>query len=185
MRASLIFTSTAIFMTVLFMTARISRAASTLPPLTSVPHVDLTRYMGVWHEVARIDHSFQKGCIKSSATYTLLPDGEVEVINRCVDEKDGRLREAKGRAWSVDPNGNARLKVSFFWPFRGDYWIIDLGTEYEYAVVGSPNRQYLWILARQPAMDDAVYKGILERLTAQGFAVDQLVRQAAKERRQE
>ena len=105
-----------------------------------------------------------------------IPDGEVEVINRCVNEKDGRLREAKGRAWSVDPDGNARLKVSFFWPFRGDYWIIDLGKEYEYAVVGSPNRKYLWILARQPAMDDSVYKGILERLTSQGFSVEQLVR---------
>lgn len=104
--------------------------------------------MGVRHEIARIDHFFQKGCIKGSATYSLLPDGEIEVINRCVNEKDGRLREAKGRAWSVDQKGNARLKISFFWPFREDYWIVDLGKEYEYAVVGSPNRQYLWILAR-------------------------------------
>jgi apolipoprotein D and lipocalin family protein len=132
--------------------------------------------MGVWYEIARIDHSFQRGCVKSSATYTLLPDGDVEVINRCVNEKDGRLREAKGRAWSVDPEGNSRLKVSFFWPFRGDYWIVELGKEYEYAVVGAPNRRFLWILARQPIMDDSVYKGILERLTSQGFAVDQLVR---------
>lgn len=176
MRSSHIIVSTAILMTILFIVARSGRAASGFPPLTTVSHVDLTRYMGVWHEIARIDHSFQKGCIKSSATYTLLPDGEVEVINRCVNEKDGRLREAKGRAWSVDPEGNARLKVSFFWPFRGDYWIVDLGKEYEYAVVGSPNRQYLWILARQPPMDEIVYKGILERLASQGFAVDLLVR---------
>lgn len=163
-------------MTILLFAARNGRAASGLPSVTTVPHVDLTRYMGVWHEIARIDHTFQKGCVKSSATYTLLPDGEVEVINRCVNEKDGRLREARGKAWSVDPEGNARLKVSFFWPFRGDYWIIDLGKEYEYAVVGSPNRQYLWILARQPVMDDIVYKGILERLANQGFAVELLVR---------
>ncbi len=176
MRPSLIILSAAIIVTILFIVVRNGQAASGLPPLATVPHVDLTRYMGVWHEIARIDHSFQKGCIKSSATYTMLPDGEVEVINRCVNEKDGRLREAKGRAWSVDPDGNARLKVSFFWPFRGDYWIIDLGKEYEYAVVGSPNRKYLWILARQPAMDDSVYKGILERLTSQGFSVEQLVR---------
>ncbi|MBV5340243.1 MAG: lipocalin family protein [Deltaproteobacteria bacterium] len=176
MRLSLIILSTAVFTAVLFVAVRSSRAASTFPPLITVPHVDLIRYMGVWHEIARIDHSFQKGCIKSSATYTMLPDGEVEVINRCVNGKDGRLREAKGRAWSVDPENNARLKVTFFWPFRGDYWIIDLGKEYEYAVVGSPNRQYLWILARQPVMDDIVYKGILERLTTQGFRVEQLVR---------
>jgi apolipoprotein D and lipocalin family protein len=176
MRSSLIIMFTAVFMAVLFVAVRNSQAASGLPPLTTVPHVDLTRYMGVWHEIARIDHSFQKGCIKSSATYTLLPNGEVEVINRCINEKDGRLREAKGRAWSVDPEGNARLKVSFFWPFRGDYWIVDLGKEYEYAVVGSPNRQYLWILARQPVMNGSVYRGVLEKLTSQGFAVDQLVR---------
>jgi apolipoprotein D and lipocalin family protein len=168
--------TTSIILAVLFVTAKSSRAASGLPLLTTVPHVDLTRYMGVWHEIARIDHSFQKGCVKSSATYSLFPDGEVEVINRCVNKKDGSLREAKGRAWSVDPEGNARLKVSFFWPFRGDYWIVELGKEYEYAVVGSPNRQYLWILARQPVMEDVVYKGILERLTTQGFAVGQLVR---------
>ncbi|MDD2310667.1 MAG: lipocalin family protein [Desulfuromonadaceae bacterium] len=176
MRSSLIILSTAVFAAVLFVAVRSSRAASTFPPLITVPHVDLIRYMGVWHEIARIDHSFQKGCIKSSATYTMLPDGEVEVINRCVNGKDGRLREAKGRAWSVDPENNARLKVSFFWPLRGDYWIIDLGEEYEYAVVGSPNRKYLWVLARQPVMDDIVYKGILERLTTQGFPVEQLVR---------
>ena len=182
MRSSLIVLSIAVFAAGLFVTVRSTRAASSLPPLITAPYVDLARYMGVWHEIARIDHSFQKGCIKSSATYTLLPDGEVEVINRCVNGKDGHLREAKGRAWSVDPENNARLKVTFFWPFRGDYWIIDIGKEYEYAVVGSPNRQYLWILARQPVMDDIVYKGILERLTTQGFSVEQLVRQITKER---
>ncbi|MDD2900220.1 MAG: lipocalin family protein [Desulfuromonadaceae bacterium] len=176
MRSSFIIMITAICISVLLLTVRNSRAASSLPPLLAAPHVDLTRYMGVWHEIARIDHLFQKGCIKSSATYTLLPDGEVEVINRCVNEKDGRLREAKGRAWSVDPEGNARLKVSFFGPFRGDYWIVDLGKEYEYSVVGSPNRQYLWILARQPVMDESVFKGILKKLTTQGFPVDKLVR---------
>lgn len=177
MRSSLIMiSSAAILVAVMCITVRNSQAASGLPPLTTVAHVDLTRYMGVWHEIARIDHSFQKGCINSSATYTMLTDGEVEVINRCVNAKDGSLREAKGRAWSVDPESNARLKVTFFWPFRGDYWIIDLGREYEYAVVGSPNRKYLWILARQPVMDEMVYKGIIERAASQGFAADQFVR---------
>jgi len=168
--------SAALLVMTLFINIKNGRAASGLPPLTTVPQVDLARYSGAWHEIARIDHSFQKGCIKSSATYTILPDGEIKVVNRCVNQKDGRLREAQGRAWSVDPDGNARLKVSFFWPFRGDYWIIGLGRDYEYAVVGSPNRKYLWILARQPSMDDSVYQGILDRLTSQGFAVEQLVR---------
>jgi apolipoprotein D and lipocalin family protein len=106
----------------------------------------------------------------------LSPTGEVEIINRCVKEKDNSPREAKGHAWSVDPNGNARLKVSFFWPFRTDYWIIDLGREYEYAVVGSPNRKYLWILARKPVMEKDVYKRILDLVAKQGFDVGKLVR---------
>jgi apolipoprotein D and lipocalin family protein len=151
-------------------------AEPALPPLTTVQHVDLARYMGFWYEIARIDHFFQKGCIKSSATYSKKTDGEIEVVNRCVNEKDGQQREVKGRAWSVDPDGNARLKVSFFWPFRTDYWIIDLGKEYEYAVVGAPDREYLWILARKPVLEESIYMGILKKLALQGFAINQLIR---------
>ena len=166
----------AVVVVILLVATREGRTASGMPALATVPQVDLARYMGLWYEIARIDHWFQKGCINSSATYTMLPDGDVEVINRCVDGKDGRIREVKGRAWSVDPVGNSRLKVSFFRPFRGDYWIVELGRDYEYAVVGAPNRRYLWILARQPVMDESVYNGILERLRIQGFAVEQLMR---------
>jgi len=78
----------------------------------------------------------------------------------------------------VDKASNARLKVSFFWPFRGDYWIIDLGTEYEYAVVGTPNRKYLWVLSRTPVMDDAVYAAIMERIRQLGFDPGRVVREA-------
>ena len=151
-------------------------AAKELPTLATVPKVDLARSMGVWYEIARFDHYFQKGCLGSSAAYTLLPDGEVEVINRCVSEKDNSQREVKGRAWSVDPDGNARLKVSFFWPFRTDYWIIDLGKDYEYVVVGAPSREYLWIMARKPVMQEAVYKNILDLVANQGFVTGRLVR---------
>lgn len=161
---------------VLVLFAGVCTATGDPLPVSSVQSVDLTRYMGVWYEIARLDHFFQEGCRGSTATYTLLPTGEVEVINRCIKEKDNSQREAKGRAWSVDPNGNARLKVSFFWPFRTDYWIIDLGREYEYAVVGSPNRKYLWILARKPAMEKDVYKHILDLVAKQGFDIERLVR---------
>jgi apolipoprotein D and lipocalin family protein len=176
LRPSLVFVTSAVLVTILFMAVKDGYADSELPPVKPVAHVDLARYMGVWYEIARVDHFFQKGCIKSTASYTMLPNGEVEVVNRCVNGKNGRLREAKGRAWSVDPEGNARLKVSFFWPFRSDFWIIDIGKEYEYTVVGAPNRNYLWIMARQPVMDESVYERILGKLTLQGFAVDQLVR---------
>jgi apolipoprotein D and lipocalin family protein len=146
-----------------------SRAAAGSPPLQTVAHVDLTRYVGQWYEIARYPNSFQNGCVGSSAQYTLRADGEIDVVNSCRDGKTGETRQAKGRAWIVDPASNARLKVSFFWPFRGDYWIIDLGKEYEYAVIGTPNRNYFWILARQPTMDDAVFSTLVQRAAGQGF----------------
>lgn len=146
-------------------------------PLETVKSVDLERYLGVWYEIARYPNSFQNGCLESRARYSRRPDGDIEVVNSCRDAGDGRLREAKGRAWVVDKESNARLKVSFFWPFRGDYWIIDLGQDYQYAVVGTPNRKYLWVLSREPQMSDEVYQGILRRVERQGFQPAKLVRQ--------
>ena len=152
-----------------------SQHGSELPALQTVAHVDLNRYVGLWYEVGRYPNSFQKGCRDSTAMYTVRPDGEIDVLNSCRDEQDDRLREAKGRAWVVDKTSNARLKVSFFWPFRGDYWIIDLGREYEYAVVGTPNRQYLWILSRTPEMLPDNLEKILQNVEKQGFVRDKLL----------
>jgi apolipoprotein D and lipocalin family protein len=153
-------------------------ASSGVSPLKTVAHVDLARYVGTWHEIARYPNSFQKGCTGSTATYTLREDGEIDVVNRCRDDSDGSLREAKGRAWVVDPTSNARLKVSFFWPFRGDYWIIGLGNDYEFAVVGAPSRKYLWVLSRTPLMDDEVFNGIMQSIEQLGFERDRVVKSA-------
>ena len=150
-------------------------AAPQPPPLQTVTHVDLNRYLGLWYEIGRYPNSFQKGCLGSTAMYTARPDGEINVLNGCRDKQDGSLREAKGRAWVVDSASNARLKVSFFWPFRGDYWIIDLGQEYEYAVVSTPNRKYLWILSRTPEMNPESLAKILENVEKQGFVRDNLL----------
>jgi apolipoprotein D and lipocalin family protein len=151
--------------------------AEKLPPLRTVPHVDLTRYMGTWYDIASFPQRFQKGCTGTVATYTLRPDGTVEVLNRCArGALDGKVTAAKGRAKVVDRTTNAKLKVSFFWPFWGDYWVIDLGQDYEYAVVGHPNRNYLWILSRTPTMAPEVYEGILERLKQQHYDTTRLVR---------
>ena len=152
-----------------------SMAADILPPLKTVPRVDLQRYMGEWYEIASFPQRFQKGCVASKATYTLRDDGKVSVLNECRDKTlDGKLRQSKGIAWVVDNGGNARLKVRFFWPFSGDYWIIDLGSNYEYAVVGHPKRNYLWILSRVPQMDASTYDGILERLKVQNYDLGRL-----------
>jgi apolipoprotein D and lipocalin family protein len=141
-----------------------------LPPLETVSQVDLDRYMGKWYEIASFPQWFQKGCVATSATYAFRKDGAVDVLNQCRKETlDGKPKDAKGKAWVVDPKTNAKLKVRFFWPFSGDYWIIDLGENYEYAVVGHPKRTYLWILSRTPQMDPDVYDGILERLKKQHY----------------
>jgi apolipoprotein D and lipocalin family protein len=139
-------------------------------PLTTVFSVDLTRYLGRWYEIASYPAWFQKGCTGSTADYSLLPDGRIRVVNRCFKNSlDGPLKESSGKAEVVDKTTHARLKVCFFWPFKGDYWIIDLDPDYQWAVVGVPSRKYLWILSRTPTIDGTVYDGILRRVIKKGY----------------
>jgi len=147
-------------------------------PVTVVPRVDLARYMGTWHEIAKYPNRFQKGCGRASAEYRLAPGGErVEVLNRCEGAgPDAQPRSILGTARVVDPATNAKLKVTFFWPFSGDYWILALGAEYEYAVVGTPDRKYLWFLARTPAVSDELYGLFLREAKRQGFDPSRVVR---------
>lgn len=145
-------------------------------PPAVVSAVDVTRYMGLWYEVARYPQSFQAGCADTTAEYTLRDDGRVTVLNRCLEEgTTGEWREIKGTARVVDPSTNAKLKVSFFGPFEGDYWIIRLGENYEYAVVSDPTRQTLWILSRTAKLDTAVFDSLLADLSADGFDPGRLV----------
>lgn len=147
----------------------------------TVPHVDLKRYMGTWYEIARYPNNFQKGCVGSKATYSLRDDGKVSVLNECYNESfSGKLRSAKGKAWVVDKESNARLKVSFFWFFAGDYWIIDLADDYSYAVIGHPKRKYLWILSRAKEMNESVYNTILSRLKDNQYDTARLIKTLQK-----
>ncbi|MDF1578984.1 MAG: lipocalin family protein [Desulfobulbales bacterium] len=118
-------------------------------PVETVNYVDLTQYTGVWFEVARHNNRFQKNYAASKATYKLRSDGKIIVLNECHDKSfSGKIRSATGKALVVEHSTNAKLKVSFFWPFAGDYWIIDLGQDYDYVASGYPKRKYLWILRR-------------------------------------
>lgn len=163
--------------TLLFISGCVTMSGNDMTPLETVKFVNLDSYVGQWYEIARYHHKFQEGCVGSKATYSLRDDGKINVINECYDKSfSGKLRTAKGKAWVVDKETNARLKVSFFWPFAGDYWIIDLGEDYEYAVIGHPDRKYLWILSRTPEMDKNVYQAILTRLQKQGYDIAKLVR---------
>jgi apolipoprotein D and lipocalin family protein len=151
--------------------------AADRPPLDVVESVDLQRYLGKWYEVASYPAWFQKGCTGSTAEYTLLEDGRIRVVNRCFKNSlDGPLKESKGKAEVVDQQTNAKLKVWFFWPFKGDYWIIDLALDYSWAVVGTPSRKYLWVLSRTPALDPKVLAEILSRLPAKGYDPGRLQR---------
>ncbi|NDD92024.1 hypothetical protein EBZ37_08070 [bacterium] len=145
------------------------------PELKTVSFVDLNRYLGRWYEISSFPQKFAKGCTGTRATYSMNKDGSVAVLNECnLNSLDGKLKQAKGKAVVVDRETNSKLKVTFFWPFSGDYWIVDLGANYEYAVVGAPNRDYLWILSRTTSLNETTYNEILARLTAQGFDVSRL-----------
>ena len=142
--------------------------------LEVVPHVELEKYLGKWYEIAHLPAKFQEGCNETTATYTLSKDGSISVLNQCI--KNGKMKQAKGKAKVVDKNSNAKLKVTFFWPFYGDYWIIKLGNNYDYSVVGTPNRKYLWILSRTPQMDDKLYSQLIEYVKSKGFDANKLIK---------
>lgn len=147
-----------------------------LPPLAVVPHVDLQRYVGQWYEIASFPTWFQEGCTATTASYSLIANGDIEVLNQCrKGTLDGELESVRGTAWVVDHTTNAKLAVRFFWPFSGKYWIIDLGPSYDDAAVGHPSRDYLWILSRTPSLDPVRYEEILKKLRQQHYDVDRLV----------
>jgi apolipoprotein D and lipocalin family protein len=159
----------------ILLAARVGRPAELQEPKT-VSFVDLKKYAGTWYEIARYPNRFQKKCAGDvRATYSLMSDGKVSVLNQCV-QANGKLKTAKGKAKVVDRTSNAKLKVTFFWPFYGDYWILDLDPDYTYADVGEQDRKYLWILSRTPEIDSSLYNKILERITEQGYETSKLIR---------
>jgi apolipoprotein D and lipocalin family protein len=143
--------------------------------LQTVPNVDLKKYCGKWYEIASFPQPFQKGCHCTTAEYTLTDKDYVIVENRCnKDSVTGKQSYIKGKAFIEKNTGNAKLLVQFFWPFKGKYWIIDLADDYSYAVVGHPNRNYLWILSREPKMKEEIYLQILSRIKDKGFDLSKI-----------
>jgi apolipoprotein D and lipocalin family protein len=156
-------------------------AVSWATPVETVPQIDLPRYLGTWYEVARLPQYFQRQCMGDiTAQYTLREDGKIGVLNRCRTTKG--FRQAKATAKIVSGSGNARLKVTFFWPFSGDYWVIALDDQYRWAVVGDPGRKYLWILSRTPELGQPELEAARQKALAQGYGLEALImtRNAAK-----
>ncbi|CAM3455950.1 lipocalin family protein [Arcobacter aquimarinus] len=144
------------------------------PPLQTVEKVELNKYLGTWYEIARYEHFFERDCKNVTANYSMMNEETIKVINRCTKIQTNDKKEAIGRAYAIDES-NSKLKVSFFRPFYGDYWVLMLDENYEYAVVGTPSREYLWILARTSKLDEKIKKDILKKLPSLGFDSSKLI----------
>ena len=142
----------------------------------AVDNFQIDRYLGTWYEIARLDHSFERGLINVSATYTLRDDGGIDVLNKGFDTKKDKWTQIKGKAYFVKDKNTGRLKVTFFWPFYGGYNIISLDKEnYSYSLVCGPTRSYLWILAREKTLAQPVIESLIENADNLGFKTDRLI----------
>lgn len=153
-------------------------ACSTTTPagMTSVTPFDINRYQGKWYEIARLDHSFERGLSDVTANYRLQPDGSVEVINRGYDTRRMEWRQAVGRALFTGASNRASLKVSFFGPFYGGYHVVALDPEYRWAMVAGPSRDYFWILARDKQLPAALQEQLVQQASELGIDTGKLIR---------
>lgn len=158
-----------------FLAAGSARCAELQPELKPVDFVDVSRCAGKWYEIAKYPNFLQRNLVGGTAEWTQTENGDIRVffLGRKGNLK-GKEVTAKLKGWIVDKNTNAKFRIMYFWPFSGEYWIIDRGINYEYAVVSKPSRGYLWILCREPKMDEKVYDGILARLVTQCFDISKL-----------
>lgn len=139
----------------------------------TVQALDLRRFMGTWHEIARYDHRFEKGMTRVTATYTLLENGRIRVLN--AGYKDGKYKEITGKAKQPDANDPGKLKVSFFLWFYADYYVLDIDPDYRYVLIGSSSDKYLWIMSREETLPDEVLQKLLGELRKRGYDTDKLV----------
>ena len=152
--------------------------------LETVPYVSLNKYLGNWYEIAKFPNRFEKNCQYNTTAHYSFSEGEnIKVVNKCYAKNskgEEKIYKSEGTAWVVDKTSNAKLKVSFvpflnkFRIFGGDYWIIELDSDYSYAVVASADRKYLWILSRTPILSDDVYNSILQKIKAKDFEITKL-----------
>lgn len=148
-------------------------------PLQTVDKVDIEKYLGRWYDIASYPAVFQKGCRCTTADYERIPGKKyIRVTNRCIRFKNGKskLYTAQGKAFIVEGSNNTRLRIQFFWPFRGDYYIIGLADDYSWAIVGHPQRKYLWILSRESYMPTHTYNDILKIIREKGYDLNRIVK---------
>ena len=142
---------------------------------TTVKALDLNRYLGTWYEIARFPHSFEKNLVGVTATYSLREDGKIEVVNQGYKNTlNGERSKAVGKAKIPDKREPGKLKVSFFWIFYADYFVLELDENYQYVMIGSSSDKYFWILSRTPQMEPAVYEMLLVKARKRGYNLDKL-----------
>ncbi|MCU4175917.1 lipocalin family protein [Carboxylicivirga sp. N1Y90] len=144
---------------------------------TVVKELDINRYLGTWYEIARYDHRFERDMVGVTANYSFRADGKLKVINSGYKGSlNGERSEAIGKAKIPNPTIPSKLKVSFFWIFYGDYFVLDLDKDYQWALIGSSSDKYLWILSRTPIIEDSLYEELLDKLVKRGYDVNQLIK---------
>ncbi len=144
---------------------------------STVKEVILEKYLGTWYEIARFPHSFEKGLVGVTANYSMRKDGKIRVVNKGFKGSlDGKLSRAEGKAKIPDPTVSSRLKVSFFLFFYGDYYVLELDPDYQWAMIGSSSPNYFWILSRTPQMDPKVYQALLENAERRGYDLSPLIK---------
>jgi apolipoprotein D and lipocalin family protein len=158
------------------------KTRKTMVDTTVVKELDIQKYLGTWYEIARYDHPFERGLIGVTANYSLRKDGKIKVLNSGYKNSfDGKISQAAGKAKIPDPvNHPAKLKVSFFLFFYGDYYVMELDKDYQWALIGSSSDKYLWILSRKPQMENELYNELLHKLQKRGYDVSKLIKVAQK-----
>ncbi|RJG42590.1 lipocalin family protein [Motilimonas pumila] len=143
--------------------------------VTPVSNFDSQQYLGKWYEVARLDHSFERGMSHVTATYSMREDGGIRVLNQGYAQDDRKWQQAEGKAYFVDNEDTGHLKVSFFGPFYGSYAVFDLEKDYQYAFIAGNTTSYLWLLARSPQVSEAVKQDFIQQATQLGFATEEII----------
>ena len=160
------------------MTSTSAQIQETMIDKTVVKELDLQKYLGTWYEIARYNHRFERGLVGVTANYSIRKDGKIKVLNSGYKKSlDGRFSQATGKAIVPDPELEpGKLKVSFFWNFYGDYFVLDLDENYQWAIIGSSSDKYLWILSRTPQLEPGLYDELLNKTSLRGYDVSKLIK---------